>query len=202
MPKTKVAEATTTAAGTTVAMIVAQAVVVAAIAVPVGLFAVALGMLAARGQTGQVRIAVTTSVPAPPPTKTPSPAPSPCEKSGTLSADGSTAVLACDVTPDLRWMPDAWEGISEQKPTCASTCKLYRLRGATAHDYGCTAWEITSWYEIGLFDVLLFPGGLVYEGLEQLLASNPYNSYGILDQPWQCAKTKPAGTGMKAWVLW
>ena len=51
MPKTKVAEATTTAAGTTVAMIVAQAVVVAAIAVPVGLFAVALGMLAARGQT-------------------------------------------------------------------------------------------------------------------------------------------------------
>ena len=191
MPKTKVVVGTTPAVGTTVAMIVTQAIVIAAIAVPVGLFAVALGMISARGQTGTVRIAVVggATSPTPTPTQTPS-----CVRSGTAFGDAEKPAPDCPdpASSDKRACPDALREVLDDIGECASPCSLYLKAPATIVK-DCTAWEFTLWWQIALFDVVLFPGGLIYEGGEQIIASNPYNSTCDITVQSRCDTKDPDG---------
>ena len=189
---------TETRAATSAALIVTQVVVAAALAVPIGMFAAALGMVSVKNQVGQVRIALgginTSPASSPTPAQTPS-----CVRSGTANGDAEKAAPDCPdpASSDNRACPDALREALDDIGACASGCSLY-LKAPATIVRDCSAWELTSWWEIALFDVVLFPGGLIYEGGEQLLASNPYNSSCDISVQYRCDTKDPDGDG-KTW---
>lgn len=193
MPKTKLAEATTTTAGTTVAMIVTQAVVVAAIAVPIGVFAVALGMLAARGQTGQMRIAVTM------PGQLTS-----CARSGAVTVVGEQVVDECTVGPlgDVRACGTAVVQVVDNKPTCGTGCTLYRKTPMTATILGCESWEGTAAWDDALSEPILIAadGSEVTVGSDVL--ANPFVTSCSASREWRCSTSIPPAEGEYSWVAW
>lgn len=92
--RSKTAVQTKVGAGTQSALIVSQILVAAALAVPIGLFAAAAGILAARGQSGQVRVAFYTNTSA---TTSPSPSPSPSPLLAALPAPANFNVTSVGI---------------------------------------------------------------------------------------------------------
>lgn len=80
--------------GTQSALIVSQIIVAAAVAVPLGLFAAAAGILTARSQSGQVRVAFYTNTSV---TASPSPSPSPSPLLATLPAPANFNVTSVGI---------------------------------------------------------------------------------------------------------
>ncbi|TSC76140.1 MAG: Chitinase II [Parcubacteria group bacterium Gr01-1014_31] len=102
----QVAVRTKTREATETSLIVSQVIIAAALAVPLGVFAAALGVISARNNSGQVRIAYYATV-----TPTPSPSPTPVP---VLATPGNFGVSSVGTTHAvLQW--DAVAGATEYR---------------------------------------------------------------------------------------